>query len=211
MNLLFNLAAKFGLPSWLAALVAYLIMVTLAFGAVWAIYDSGKRYERADWVNKQNIELVQRQQKILELTTANRLLERKAVTDYLALKQDFERKLNDEKTHTNAVIADVRNGVKRLRINTKAVPACNGGVSLPTTVRRESAGETRTELSESAAEFLIRFASDADQAVINGNEVKDFYMQCRSHVDALRAQSLNQAPSNLTTTLKLDSKPKENQ
>ena len=196
------------LPSWLAPLiiaVALAVLTTL-------IFNKGVDHERAKWVNKENAELITRQQKILELTTANYLLERKAVADANHLKAFYEGKLQDEKTHANAVIADVRAGAKRLSIATKqTVPACNGGISLDATDRSAAGEETRTELSGSAAEFLIAFASEADEAVIEGNYAKDKLAQCYEHVDALRAQSLNQTPSSLeATSLQLNSQPKEN-
>lgn len=203
-------------PFW-AKLLAILAAVTFI---AYQIYSYGVDTERAKWVNKENAELVTRQHKILELTAANRLLERKAVIDYLALKQDFERKLNDEKTHANAVLAAVRAGAKRLSIPTKqAVPVCSGGISLTAATGGDIVAETRAELSNQAAEFLIAFASDADQAVNESNHVKDLLIQCRAHVDALyaqsmstsalRDQSLGQKPSNLSTILQLNSQPKE--
>lgn len=203
------------MPFWLAPLIVAIGLAVLTGGA----YYKGKQHERTSWVNKQNTELVQSQQQILELTAANRKLEHTRVIEADYFKTFYQRKLSDEKTHTNAVIADVRSGVKRLRIGTKAVPACNSGVSLTAASGNQPATEAPAELSESAAEFLIRFASDADQTVIESNYVKDLLLQCRAHVDALRAQSMstntlraqstNQKPSNLTTILQLNSQPKE--
>lgn len=200
MNLLFKLAIKLGLPSWIAAVVAYLIIVSLAFGAVWAIYDSGKRDERADWQAKQVNEAAQAQSTIDRLTIQNQALGQLSLGIATAAKTHYEQELTHEKANFNRTIADVRTGAKRLSISTKAVPACAGGISLAATTKPTVDGETRSELSQAAAEFVIRFGNEADETVIESNYVKDLLQQCHDHVEALQAQF---KPSNLSTSLQL--------
>ena len=197
MNLLFKLAAKFGLPSWLATLAAYLMLVALAFGAVWAIYDSGKRDERADWQAKQVNEAAQAQSTIDRLTIQNQALGQLSLGLATAAKTHYEQELAHEKDNFNRAIADVRTGAKRLYIPTKAVPACAGGISLAATTKPTVDGETRSELSQAAAEYIVRFGNEADETVIESNYVKDLLQQCHDHVEALQAQS---KPSNLSTS-----------
>lgn len=196
------------MPFWVMPLIIAIGLTVLTGGA----YYKGKLSEREGWLAKENAELAQRQQKILHLTTINRALERQAVIDATALKQDFERKLQDEKTHANTVLASVRAGTKRLYVTTKAVPACSGGVSLSAAVGREGDAETRTELSEETSGSLIKLLDESDEVVIESNYVKDQLTQCHAHVEALRNQSIENKPSNLTTTLQLsNSLIKENQ
>lgn len=207
MNWLKNLTSAV-LPVWLMPLIIAVALASLTF----FIFHKGELHERAKWVNKENAELVAKQEKILHLTTINRALERQAVIDATALKQDFERKLQDEKTHANTVLASVRAGTKRLYVTTKAVPACSGGVSLSAAVGREGDAETRTELSEETSGSLIKLLDESDEVVIESNYVKDQLTQCHAHVEALRNQSIENKPSNLTTTLQLsNSLIKENQ
>ena len=189
MNLLFKLAAKFGLPSWLAALAAYLMLVALVFGVVWAIYDSGKRDERADWQAKENVAIIASQKKALDLANQNRALESLRAVETANLTNDYEGKLQDEKNHANTVVAAVRTGAKRLSISTSAVPACSGGISLAAATGRKVDAETRSELSQAAAEYVVRFGNEADETVIESNYVKDLLQQCHDHVVALQAQS----------------------
>lgn len=213
MNLLFKLAAKFGLPSWLAALVAYLVMVSLAFGAVWAIYDFGKRDERADWQAKQLAEAAQAQSTIDRLTIQNQALGQLSLGLATAAKTHYEQELAHEKDNFNRTIADVRTGAKRLSISTKAVPACAGGIALAAQNRPDTVAETRTELSTEAAEFIVRYGAAADREVIDGNYIRASLGLCYAHLDRLELilnpLGLKPATSNLTTFLQLNSQPKE--
>lgn len=184
------------MPSWAEYLLGYVLLLAIAFGLVWAIYDFGKRDERADWQAKEAVEVSQAQSTIDRLSAQNKALGQLSLGMATAAKTHYEQELTHEKDNFNRTIADVRAGAKRLSIPTKqAVPACAGGISLAAATAKTSDAETRTELSDKASEFLIGFANDADQAVIESNYVKDLLLQCRSHVDTLRLQSLN----NLTT------------
>lgn len=198
----------FVMPLWVKPLIIVIALAVLTG----FIFHKGELRERTKWVNKESAELVSSQKRILNLTEQNRALESLRVIEAANITNHYQGIIQDEKDHANAVIANVRAGSQRLSIATKqTVPACTSGISLTPASTGTVGTETRSELSAAAAEFLIRFASDADEAVINGNEVKDLLLQCRAHVDSLRAQSLNQVPSSLTTTLKLNSKTKENQ
>jgi porphobilinogen deaminase len=208
----FDQIEKLAIPVWVKPLIIAILLASLtAF-----IYHKGVLSERAKWVAKENAERVKHQEAYLQIININRALEHKAVADLANLKDFYEGKLNDEKAKANAVIADVRAGSKRLYINTKAVPACAGGISLPAAGGGEIVAETRSELSTADAEFLVGFARDANETVIESNHVKDLLAQCRAHVDALRAQSvgstaaLSDSATNLTTRLN-ELTTKENQ
>ena len=200
MTWLINLAIKFGLPAWLAPICAALLWFALALGVVWAIYDSGKRDERADWQSKQVVEAAQAQSRIDVLTVKNVALGKLSLGIATAAKTHYEQELTHEKTNFNRTIADVRAGAKRLSISTRAVPACSGGISLAAATRPAVDAETRSELSQAAAEHVIRFGNEADETVIESNYVKDLLQQCHDHVEALQAQF---KPSNLNTSLQL--------
>ena len=185
MNLLFKLAAKWGLPSWVTVLAAYLMLITLAFGAVWAIYDAGKRDEREVWLASQAIEAAQAKSAIDVLTVKNAALGQLSLGIATAAKTHYQQELHHEKTNFNRTIADVRSGAKRLSISTKAVPACGGGVALTAQSEPRAAAETRTQLSAEAAESVVRYGADADSEVIDGNYIKASLGSCYAHLDQL--------------------------
>ena len=188
MNLLFKLAAKSGLPSWVAVVAAYLMLMALAFGAVWAVYDCGKRDEREVWLASQAIEAAQAKSAIDVLTVKNVALGKLSLGIATAAKIHYEQELTHEKTNFNRTMAELRAGTRRLSISTKAVPACSGGISLAAAAGRPADAETRSELSAEAAEFVIRFGSEADETVIESNHVKDLLQLCHDHVEALQLQ-----------------------
>ena len=188
MTWLINLAIKFGLPAWLAPICAALLWFALALGVVWAIYDSGKRDERADWQAKQVVEAAQAQSRIDVLTVKNVALGKLSLGIATAAKTHYEQELTHEKTNFNRTMAELRAGTRRLSISTKAVPACSGGISLAAAAGRSADAETRSELSAEAAEFVIRLGSEADETVIESNHVKDLLQLCHDHVEALQLQ-----------------------
>lgn len=185
MNLLFKLAAKWGLPSWITVLASYLMLITLAFGLVWTIYDAGKRDERQLWVASQAIEAAQAKSAIDVLTAQNAALGKLSLGVATAAKTHYQQELAHEKINFNRIIADVRSGAKRLSIATRAVPACSGGVALTAQSEPRAAAETRTQLSAEAAEFIVRYGADADSEVIDGNYIKASLGLCYAHLDQL--------------------------
>ena len=200
MNWLFKLADKFGLPSWLAALVGYLLFVLAGIGFIYGIYYNGKLDERADWQAKEQREDLINIAAFKQLAQENKALTALSASRVEAAKQVYQLELQHEKANFNRTLADVRSGAKRLSVATKAVPACNGGVSTAATSGPQNATETRAELSQEAADNVVRFGSEIDKIVIEGNYAKDLYLNCEAHVEALRAQN---AGTDLTTEIQL--------
>lgn len=200
MSWIFKLADKFGLPSWLAGLVGYLLIVLAGIGFIYGIYYNGKLDERADWQAAEAIANANLQAQVKNLKAQNKALTALSASRVEAAKQVYQLELQHEKANFNRTLADVRSGAKRLSIATKAVPACNGGISIAAPSGPQPVTETRAELSQEAADFIIRFGSEADQAVIEGNYAKDLYLNCEAHVEALRAKN---AGTDLTTEIQL--------
>lgn len=165
MRWLVGLAVKRGLPAWVIPLLIYVFVAALVAWLCSYIYDSGVISERERWQAKENAELVKRQQKILELTSENRELERKRVLEQSQFVQRYQELVNNENNRTKAVLADVAAQRKRLSISTKTVRACSDSASgIPAATYRGSATED-AELSDQAAQFLVGLASEADQVV----------------------------------------------
>lgn len=187
MTWLLKLATKFGWPSWVASLVFYLILVAITLGTIWSIYNKGQRDERAIWVAAENLEIANNKAEINRLNTALNDLAKLTVAMFGAKKAEHEKELANEKQNFERVLADVKSGVKRLSFTTKTVPACSGGIILPAEAGGETVGETRAELSDEAAELIVRFAHDANNEVIAGNHLKENLKLCYKHVDELTA------------------------
>ena len=186
MTWLLKRLVGFGVPDWAAAILIFLLWCACAVGLVWVVYYSGKLDERADWQAKEALELVQAQSTIDRLTIQNQALGKLSLGMATAAKTHYDQELTHEKTNFNRTIAELRAGTRRLSIGTKAVPACAGGISLAAATRPEVDAETRSELSAAAAEYVVRFGNEADEAVIEGNYVKDLLQQCHAHVEALQ-------------------------
>ena len=196
MTWLLKSLVGFGVPDWAAAIVIFLVWIALAFGLVWAVYDAGKRNERAVWVASQAIEAAQAKSAIDVLSVKNAALGQLSLGMATAAKTHYDQELTHEKTNFNRTIAELRAGTRRLSIPTKAVPACTGGISLAAATRPEVDAETRSELSAAAAEYVVRFGNEADEAVIEGNYVKDLLQQCHAHVAGL--QQMMAAPADVS-------------
>lgn len=186
MTWLLKRLVSFGVPDWAAAIVIFLLWCACAAGLAWVVYYSGKRDERADWQAKEALELVQAQSTIDRLTIQNQALGKLSLGMATAAKTHYQQELTHEKTNFNRTIAELRAGTRRLSISTRAVPACSGGISLAAATRPEVDAETRSELSAAAAEYVVRFGNEADEAVIEGNYVKDLLLQCHAHVQSLQ-------------------------
>ena len=196
MTWLLKRLVGFGVPDWAAAILIFFLWCACAVGLVWVVYDAGKRYERAVWVASQAIEAAKAKSAIDVLTVQNTALGKLSLGMATAAKTHYDQELTHEKTNFNRTIAELRAGTRRLSISTRAVPACAGGISLAATTRPEVDAETRSELSAAAAEYVVRFGRDADEAVIEGNYVKDLLLQCHAHVQSL--QQMLAAPADVS-------------
>lgn len=169
------------IPFWVKALA---VLIAVGF-VVYQIYSYGVDTEHARWQLRESAALADKQTKILELQTLNRELERAATLRVTALQTVYERKLQDEKSKTNRIIAGIASGAKRLSISTKASGVCASTPSSTATATTTSNTETRAELSDESAQFLVSEASRADEITLESNYVKDLLMQCYDHVKAL--------------------------
>lgn len=150
------------IPPWLAPLI--LVVLLAVFG--WKAYDYGVTSEHDKNKNLVNKELVKKQEKILELTTMNRELERQHTADTAASHNLYQEQNQHAQAEVNSIIHDVRTGAKRLYVNTNTpvrVPSDGSPASPIAAIRLDSDATTRSELSKEDGEFLVTFAADADQ------------------------------------------------
>lgn len=151
------------IPPWVKPLLFSIFVVVVA----WQSFNDGVKHEHDKKEAADNKELVKKQQRILELTTMNRELERKAAEDNTTINNLYQERTKNEQAKANSIIHDVRTGNKRLFVNVKPPARPSGGseTSGIAAVRLPSDATTRSELSDADAEFLISFASEADQVV----------------------------------------------
>ncbi|OFJ46424.1 hypothetical protein BA896_021980 [Janthinobacterium lividum] len=93
-------------------------------------------------------------------TFSVRATEQKSATDMVAISAIYQKGSSDAVSMHKDVVARVRSGAVRLSVPTRADPGGAAGASASGAGGRD--GETRTRLSDSAAEFLTGLASEAD-------------------------------------------------
>ena len=148
-------------------IVAMAIAIIVAISAYngWLI-NIGKTTERAEWVKRENDELRVANARIKTLEDEARAKELEHGAAMVAASTQYQKDLIHEKSTKDSVIADLRSGVRRLRIEL-ASPHATGGSD----VSQVGAGAGRCdgpavgELSGPAAEFLVGLASEADEVV----------------------------------------------
>ncbi len=173
---------KRGWPTWLAPMIFIVIGALLVWGIYIYIHHLGVMDERSRWEKKETQALIKKQEKILQLNTQYRELERQSQIDKQRLKEHYEKELQDAKAKETSLIDAVRNSDKRLSIAIKSTSKnqCESGSGGVGAIVGGGENETRAELSGQASEFLIRLAAEADEVVIESNVVKDELLACRA-------------------------------
>jgi len=149
-------------PDWAMKLITGALIALLLGGCVAAIHHWGVTDERTRQTALDNTKLIQYGKQILDLQTKNRADERANVLAMNQLTIDYEKRLSDAKDEKDAVLHDVELGKRKLYIATKsAVQACSSGSTQAGAITI-TPDETRAELSQTASDFLVGFASDCD-------------------------------------------------
>lgn len=131
-------------------------------------FAQGEAAEHARWVVRENKALQAANAEISQLNQQARDQERQHAEAVAHISTQFQEQLHHVQSQKDSVIADLRAGAVRLRIpvNPAATSAACSGIpaeAFASASRRD--GETRADLSEAAAEFLIELASEADEVV----------------------------------------------
>lgn len=145
------------------AVIALALVLVLSAVAV-GIYHAGGEATRAEYALRDNAAL---RKAIGERDIAVRqvqAIERERAADMVALEAEHEREVAREKVKLDRALARVRSGELR-------GPACaSGSAEGPSTETRTGAGERahgeKGRFSGEDAEFLIRFAGEADAVVL---------------------------------------------
>lgn len=156
-------------PTWAKALG----IVAIALGIIYAIsayngwlINVGKTAERAEWLKRENAELVAAKARIKTLEDEARAQEHAHGQAMVAASTQYQKDLSHEQATKDGVIADLRAGTRRLRIELAAAKATGGsGAAQAGAGPGRCDGPATAELSQSAAEFLVDLASEADTVV----------------------------------------------
>jgi hypothetical protein len=129
-------------------------------------FKHGEQAERAQCFARDNEQLASANAKIKSLEEKYRQQEQDAATVIGLISSQYQRELHHVKTDKDRIIADLRGGAYRLRIPVTSAPDTCGSVApeAAASARRRD-GDTRAELSNEAAEFLVGLASEADEVV----------------------------------------------
>jgi len=160
-----NWLAGLVVPSWAKYLIGYLLILAAIIGCIWGIYHCGVLDERERNTAVENIKLAEYGQRILELQTKAREDERASVKKVNELTVNYEKRIQDAQTKTKSALRDVATGTRQLRIGTKTSMSASGNSAAKISTIAPATTESAAELSQSAAEFLIGFASECDATV----------------------------------------------
>lgn len=156
-----SLFIKYGLP----------LLVTL--GLVFGIYHQGELHERSLWDKKESKQLVEANQKILDLQNEKYDLEQQNKQDMKHANEVWKKEMQDVQTQAQLALDMYRSGAIKLSIPTVRPASCDSaGVESGITLPRGDE-TTRSELSGSAVEFLTGEARRANEIVVELTKCQD--------------------------------------
>lgn len=172
-----NPATLFGflVPSWVK-IVAYLVLVVSILSSVyfalhkaytWA-YTNGVTATTAQWTARENVQLVTANNKIVQLEDTARQKERDYGINVANIVDTYETEKKNAKTETDATIGKLNNGLIKLRDKyaTSSQATCASSTSATSADSASNSQEAGTELSETAAKFLLGITDEADDVVL---------------------------------------------
>lgn len=134
------------------------------FGA--SRYEDGRIAERGKWQKLENTELAAANARIIKLESDARQLEREHAAAMTQASATYQESMQHEKATRDRVIADLRSGALRLRVDLASRQGAAGDPAGATgAAAGRCDGEARAELSVSASEFLVGLAAEADAVV----------------------------------------------
>ncbi len=152
----------------LGKFIVALSLVALLLACIYVYGDHqfglGETAERSLWLKRDNADLTKANAKIKLLEEQYRKQERDWADVLAATSTQYQKDLKHVKDDKDRVIAGLRDGSMRLflPVATGLKPNGSAACQIATTASGRD-GETRGELSIAAAEFLVSFASEADE------------------------------------------------
>lgn len=151
--------------AWLILGVVVLWGISLFVVGKWQ-NSSGRVAERVEWQARENEELRLANAKIIELNEAARAAERKHAEQVSGISARLEKEKSDVGKSKDAIIAELRAGQRGLRDpGAASVKTSSRGSPQAGAAAGQCDGGAGGQLSQSAAEFLVSLASEADEVV----------------------------------------------
>ena len=175
------------MKSYFVELVVALLIFAAVLAGIWAYgnhqFALGEKAERSAWLAREVTELATANAKIKQLEEKYRQQEHDAADAIAVISTQYQEDLKHVKADKDRVIAGLRGGAFRLRIPVAAaVPAYGGASAAVAAAPGGCDGETRAELSVEASEFLVGFASEADEVAKQLGRcqevIKTYYKKC---------------------------------
>lgn len=136
--------------------------------------EDGRTEERAQWLHREDHELREANQKLVELQEKYRKLEQKSAADVAAAAARHQKEAHELQTRLDKALADARAGMAfRLRWAASCAPTRKDAGGDPTAEPGSTAAPAGAaaacELPEQARDDLIREAARADRLTIDYN------------------------------------------
>lgn len=133
-----------------------LLMLALLGAGYWWGDDAATNRDQAQALDAERTA----SKKLAEANARVRATEQKSAQDLAAISATYQKGLSDVVSTHKDLVARIRSGAVRLSVPARANPAGAAVASAAGASGRD--GETRCQLSDTAAEFLTGLASEAD-------------------------------------------------
>ncbi|BEV08006.1 hypothetical protein [Methylophilus sp. DW102] len=168
------------IPTWFKALVIGALIGLILHKT----YQAGAETERSKWLLKTALQTVSNQVAQAKKDRALRVLENRIASQAVEISTFYQGVMDENLKRKDSIIARLNNRTLRLSVPVSGPAAtCQGAGSVSTSNQPQAAGETRAELSDSAAQFLVGIGAECDAEVIHANEVKDHLAACRAALE----------------------------
>lgn len=168
------------IPTWFKALlIGALIGLVLH-----TTYEAGREAERSKWLLKTTLQIFSNQAELAKKNRNLRVLENRLASQAVEISTFYQGVMDERLKRKDSIIAGINNRTVRLSIPVTGPAAiCQSAVGISASDQPKAAGETRAELSGSAAQFLVGIGNECDAEVIHANEVKDHLAACRAALE----------------------------
>lgn len=147
-------------------LIAALVGLGLLIGAYFYGRADGVAITERNWQAREAKINAEHAEKIAAAGKLARDAEGRHAAELAAVSADYQKKLKENRDAKDRAIADLRRTHQRLSIPAACPPPGGGGVPETRSASGGRDGEARAQLSQSAIDFLISLAAEADEVVL---------------------------------------------
>lgn len=167
------------IPTWFKALVIGALIGLVLHKT----YEAGAETERSKWLVKTALQTVSNQVELAKKNRDLRVLENRIASQAVEISTFYQGVMDENLKRKDSIIARLNNRTLRLSVPVSGLATCQSTGSVSASDQSQAAGETRAELSDSAAQFLVGIGAECDAEVIHANQVKDHLAACRAALE----------------------------